>query len=151
MRIISKTIKNKFKNKGEFIMAKIINKIENVKVTGVKVDGRQGKLWHLKKHLEEAKFSLRRVATEERPNNIYVVAHLPNKAPFYIGTVPGDIAFWLAPKMDAAMAAAKENGTKVGNEYYVNITNVRLVCGDKLIGARFDLLHEITKTVEKAA
>lgn len=119
-------------------MTRIVTKIKNIKVAGTSFNNNQGKLWHLKKNMDNATFSLRRMPTESNPNNIYIVARIKDtNKPFYIGSIPGNIAFWLAPKMDAA----KETNT----EYYVKIHNFRTVCGDKYIGGRFDLIHEIKK------
>lgn len=127
-------------------MPKIMGKKE-IKVVGVTFDGRQGKLWNLKKNLDGAWLSLERRAADEDKNRIYVIANVKDQRPFRIGTIPTNISFWLAPKMDAAIARAEKNNTKPANEYLVRLTDFEIVGGGNMyLGVRANLIYEIQKT-----
>lgn len=90
--------------------------------------------------------SLERRSNDDDKYRIWVVAHVEDQKPFRIGTVPKNIAFWLAPKMDIAEKAARKNKTKKHNEYYVHAEDLRIVGGGSVyFGVRFTLLYEIQK------
>lgn len=81
-------------------MAKTVcNKIE-INVAGTTFEGRQGKLWNLRKHDEGAYVMLRREKNNTHDANAIAVIAVTGTTHAKIGYVPADIALWLAPKMD---------------------------------------------------
>lgn len=81
-----------------------------VNVAGTTFEGRQGKLWNLRKAENAGKtcyLTLRREENNERDANaIAVIAHVEDenkKTAFKVGYVPANVAGWLAKRMDAGM------------------------------------------------
>lgn len=89
---------------GKKLFGKVITK-----VAGTTFEGRQGKLWNLRKAQNEGKkcyLMLRRNLNNSHDKNaIEVLAHIDGedvKNPtFRIGYVPASISCWLAPRMDS--------------------------------------------------
>lgn len=85
---------------------KIFGKV-TCNVAGTTFEGRQGKLWNLRKAQNEGKkcyLMLRRDPKNSHdPNAIEVLAHIEGdvKHPtFLVGYVPAKVSCWLAPRMD---------------------------------------------------
>lgn len=84
-------------------MAKTVcNKIE-FNIAGTTFEGRQGKLWNLRKHDKGAYVMLRREKNNKYDPNAIAVIAVTGKTHSKIGYVPKDKALWLAPKMDAGL------------------------------------------------
>ena len=122
-----------------------------IKVAGTTFDGRQGKLFALKKAEREGQekifLTLRREPRNERDRNaIAVLAHTA-KSVFKIGYIPADVALWLAPKMDAGLIArcyACKDGEGRPMSYVTG--------GGRLnMGAKFTLIHELQAELAKVA
>lgn len=126
---------------------KVFGKV-TIRVAGTTFEGRQGKLWNLRKAENAGKhvyITLRREPNNERDKNaIAVLAHIEDEkkiVAFKIGYVPANVACWLAKRMDAGLivrAYAEDKGAK-----YVH--------GNKgqNLGATIKIVYEIAET-EKA-
>ena len=114
---------------------KVFGQKKNINVAGVTFSGRQGKLWNLKANSASGVYvTLRREPDNKYDSNaIKVIAHIPAKrSHFEIGYVPKDLAFWLAPHMDA---------NKI-----IRTSNVRVIGGygkKATLGCLFNLAYEL--------
>lgn len=120
---------------------KIFGKV-NVKVAGTTFEGRQGKLWNLRKAENAGNkcyCTLRREPKNERDvNAIAVIAHIEEGATCKIGYVPANIACWLAKRMDAGLIVRA----------YAEDKNAKFVHGNKgqNLGATIKIVYEIAPT-----
>lgn len=128
-------------------MSKLMGK-KTIHLTGVTFENRQYKICNLKKNLKGAWLSLERRATPNDKNRIYVVAHTKDQKPFRIGTIPGYISFWLAPKLDQAQITSLKNNTKPSDEYLARIEHFQIIGGgdNRYYGIKADLIYEIKQT-----
>lgn len=73
-----------------------------INVTGTTYEGRQGRLWHLRKNEKQAYVTLYRDKNNQHDKNaIKIIAHVKGSKPFDVGFVPAVQAKELAPVIDA--------------------------------------------------
>lgn len=114
---------------------KIFGKVKDLNVSGVTFNGRQGKIWNLKKNLNSGAYlTLRREPDNKHdPNAIKVIAHIPSiNSHAHIGYVPAKVSFWLAKAMDNGRTYRTCNLRVVGGYGY-----------HKNLGVMFDLAYEL--------
>ena len=119
-------------------MNKTFGKI-NVKTAGTTFDGRQGKLWNVRKHInagEKITVMLRREPKNERDTNAIAVLVKTGETVAKVGYVPADKAFWLAKKMDNGMIVRATKGIVTGGSGKA-----------KTLGFSFSICYEIPAAV----
>lgn len=120
-------------------MAKKVFGKANMNLAGTTFEGRQGKLWALRK-AKSAYLTLRRdTKNEHDPNAVKVLAHIETetgaKSVFCIGFIPKNKAVWVANAMD--------------NDKIVRVGSFNVVGGGKAsLGVEITLNHELYEVAE---
>ncbi len=122
-------------------MKKTFGKI-NIKITGTTFEGRQGKLWMLRKHEDGAYLTLRRDKKNTFDENaIRVIAHAPGCRACCIGYVPKETSSWLHKCLD-------EKKIVRCNHIKDNGKNMPFVTGkgkqNKHLGCQLSIAYELT-------
>lgn len=112
------------------------------KTAGTTFDGRQGKLWNVRKAADRGEPIVTMLRREpENPydsNAIAVLVQAGRKGTVAkVGYVPANTAFWLAKKMDAGLVVRAFKGVVTGGSGKA-----------KTLGFAFEICHEIPVAVE---